>query len=245
MIDVKLKYQISIFLDARNITPTPDTVMAFLGQLKEFGFISSTYQEIVPPVLRPQPRLRLMTQNEEWNIRLGSQRIDMEKMPTDLKGSNLGEIDSFCSDALNYLVKINEIVNKNASRLAFITQYILGEMSEDTFSSTYEALFKHPSFYQDNQPFEWDWRSASRIEKEFAGLRECLNVITILKRTKGDFQLKEQSMSFDRILLTMDINTVAENSDLRFDLSHIKAFNETAQSMQAELLESLLGFISG
>lgn len=244
MIDVKLKYQATIFLDARSITPTPETVITFLGQLKEYGFISSTFQEIAPPILRPQPRLRLMTQDEEWNIRLGSQRIDIEKTPTDLNGSNLGEIGSFCSDALGYFSKINETLNKKASRLAFITQYLLKEMTEDALSSAYEALFKHPSLYDENKPFEWDWRSVSRIKKQFGSLVECLNVITIFKRSKGEFQIKEQSKSFDRILLTLDINTLAENSDIRFDLSHIGAFYEIARSVQADFLDSLLAFIN-
>ncbi|MGD1010565.1 MAG: hypothetical protein ABR951_10485 [Candidatus Aminicenantales bacterium] len=244
MIDVKFKYQASIFLDAKDITPNTETVLTLVGQLKEHGFISGTFQEIMPPILHPQPRLRLMSQNEEWNIGIASQKIDIEKIPIDLKGDNLGELDVYCSEAMSFFAKIYEKYPKKAHRLALITTYLLGEMTEPKLSSINETLFNQPSFYKENPPFDWDWKSTARIEKEFAKLIEPLNIACILQRRKGDFQVKDQSMSFDRIFVTLDINTVSTTSECRFEFPHVKAFYDIAQVMHSDLLKSITEFIS-
>lgn len=244
MIDVKLLYQLSFFLDAQDITPSPKTVLALVDQLKEHNFISSTFNEIIPPVLHPQPRLRLITLDEEWNIPIGSKKVDVKKSPLDMKGDNLGELEDFCSKAKLFYSKIIEKYDKKAHRLALITSYMLEQMPEEKLVGIGNALLEQPPFYDANPPFEWDWRLASRANIEIVGQSEPANIIAALKRAKGDFQVKDQSVQFDRILFTLDINTAPENTESRFGFQQIDEFVSSARKLHGEILGQILDFVN-
>lgn len=166
------------------------------------------------------------------------------KLPTDIKGGNIGEISDFCSDAINFFTKIFEKYPKKANRLALVTTCLLEEMSNSEFNRIYQILFNSPSFYADNKPVEWGWNVVSRIERPIADLLENLNVISILKRLSGELEAKTERLPFQRILLQQDINTIPDSTEARFDLCHIPEFFSTAKTLHDDLETSILSFIN-
>ena len=244
MIDFKLKYEAVIFSDVKDITPTPEVIATLIEQFKGFELIPQTFQEIELPGTAPLNRLRFTSQDEAWSILFGRRRITVDKLPIDIKGSNIGELSDFCSNTMDLFTKIFDKYPRRAKRIALITSCMLEEMSESNFSQIYQNLFKSPSFHTVNQPVEWDWRVVSRVNKEISGLQEALNVITDLKRLSGEVESKTERMPFQRIMLTQDLNTVPDNSDPRFDLSHIGSFYEIVRPLHDELENSILSFIN-
>lgn len=78
MIDIKLKYQASIFSEIKDIIPTPSVITTLIEQFKSHELIPQTFQEIELPGTVGRTRLRFASQNDEWNIQFGRRRINIE-----------------------------------------------------------------------------------------------------------------------------------------------------------------------
>lgn len=244
MIDIIERYQASIFLNAADITPSPDNVTTLVNIFRDRELIPNTFYEFKPPSLLPQPRLRFSNLNSEWIINIGTERIDIEKHPTDPKGNNLGDLSKFCTDAMGMFTKIIEKYNKKSNRLALIANYIMQEMTETHFAKAYTNLFKSSDFYVTNPPFEWNWRAAARIRREIRKQQEAINVVATVIRAKMDYRFKEEVKQIDRLALNLDINTSPENSEFRFDLTHAESFYHEATQLNTRLITELPGFIN-
>lgn len=245
MIDIKLKYQANIFVNAEDILPTPDVITSFLQVFRDKNLIPNTFQELGLASPQPQTRLRLSTPSDEWTIAFATKLIDIRKNPTDPKGSNLGELSDFCSDALDLLQKILNIFTKRANRLALMTNSILEEMPEDRLTSTYLKLFNPPPFYKDNPPFEWNWRNVSEIPFQIKDLSNNLNAITMINRVQGDMTLPSGVTVFDRLQLSFDINTSRKNTENRFDISHIDNYFRQVTKLHDSMCQQMLEYING
>lgn len=244
MIDIRLKYQAALFVDAKDILPTPDIISSLINIFRDRNFVPNTFQQIGFTSDGPAIRLRLSTTNNEWIIAFATHRIDIDKNPVDPKGSNLGELSVFCSDALDFFERIINTFNKRANRLSLNTTGLFEEMTEERLLNFYAKLFRTPQFYNENPPFEWDWRSASSINIQILELAESLNVITTIKRVSGEIGDKSGISRFDRIEFSPDINTSIYNSDYRFGLPHINVFFPQALEIHNMLLKQVEEYIN-
>jgi hypothetical protein len=245
MVDIRIKYVASAFVSAGDIHPTPDATIALLEAFRDKELLPDTFREITPPSMVPAARLGLVSPNNEWVIQLGSNRINIQRNPTDPKGNNLGTVSDFCADAIDLFGRILETFPKKPRRLALITEFLLGEMAESRISEVHDTLFNSPPFYMENRPFEWRWRAVSRTHLDCEGLSEKLNVVSNIARVQGQFASAEEVTDFDRVQVTIDINTIAQNEETRFGMRNIRSFYDQVQRLQATLLEELQGFING
>lgn len=244
MIDINLKYQASIFVNATDIKPEPDTIKLLIDVFKDKSLIPGTFQELRPP--NPvQTRLQFSSQNNEWAVMFASHRIDIEKNPTDSKGSNLGDLSEFCSDATSLFERLITTYKKRANRLALITNFFLDEMSEERFREIYRKLFTPPRFYIDNSPFEWNWRSVSKIPANLQELDESFHVITSINRVRGHLGKGLDMTPFNRLQLSYDINVSPDNPENRFEFPHILTFYNSATELHSNLCEQLFEYING
>ena len=245
MIDFGLKYQASIFLVANDITPTPDTIKTFIDLFSDKGLVPNTFREISPGSPAPRGRLRLSSPNNEWNIKIASTRIDIEKNPISLKENNLGNVNDFCLEVTDFFGRIISKFPKKANRVSLGTIFLLKEMAEPNLSNVYLKLFKPPEFYATYPPFEWNWRSASRIPSIFEEFNETLNAITHIDRVRGEIGLNDEISFFNRIQLSFDLNTSQENAEYRFDINFITAFYQEISAFHDDLVTKITEFING
>ena len=243
MIDYKLKYQVSIFLNASELDATSKNISDLMGVFADKGFIPNTFQEISNLNPQPQNRFALQSPDKEWHINFGTTRIDIEKNPISTKGTNLGSIGDFCNDAKDIVNRILAKVSKKANRLSLVTRVLLDEMSNDNLGKVYKNLFNSPPLYKENLPFEWNWRLVSHIDKEIAGNNETFNVITTLNRIGAQVRDGNSITSLDRIELLLDINTIHQNNEYRFSQENIEAFLELVKDWHIELESDTLNFI--
>jgi len=244
MIDIRLKHQASIFVNANDILPSPDIISSLIDVFRDKNFIPNTFQEIGFTSPLPKARLRLSTTNNEWNIAFATHRIDVDKNQIEPRGSNVGELSDFCSDAIDFFERILNRFNKRANRFTLNTNGLFEEMTEDRLSSIYKKLFRTPKFYDENPPFEWDWRSASRIPIKILDLTDNLNVVTIIKRVRGEIGGQSGVATFDRLQFAPDINTTDLNTDYRFELTHIKNFFPQALEIHNMLIKQIEEYIN-
>ena len=245
MIDIKLRYQASIFVNAEDIEPSPEVTTDLINIFSDRKLIPNTFQELSRSSPNMLTRLRLSDTKNEWNIVFLTNRIDINKNPTDSKGSNIGELSDFCLDANSFFERILTKFNKPANRLVLDTSVMLEEMTEDQLASIYTKLFKPPKFYEENPPFEWDWRSASHFPMDILNLSEDLFVIIPIKRVTGGYNDPSGVIKFDRIQLAPDINTTARNTNYRFNITHVTDFLHKARDIHNRLLTEIEEYING
>jgi len=244
MIDIILQYQASIFVNASDIQPNPDTMTRLITLFRDKELIPSTFQEIGPKTPNPTLRLRMSSSNNEWAINFASERIDIEKTTVGFDNERMGDIEVFYNEVCALYERILGIYTKKANRLSLISGYMLEEMGDVELNEKYFKLFSPPKFYVDNPPFEWNWRSASKYTAEFLGEDEYLNVITAINRAKGQLGKKGQIIPIDRIHLQYDINTVPENQDFRFEMPNIRAFLESVSELQKQFIAEQLEYLN-
>jgi hypothetical protein len=245
--DIGTKYQAVIFGSFADISPTPDVISKFLNVFTDKGLIPGTFQEIAPLIPTPQLRLRMMSPNNEWGINIGSQRVDVSKNPTDIHGSNLGDIVHFCSTATDFFSRIMSEFSKTANRVSLITIGMLKEMTHQKLDRLYIKLFNPLPFYATHHTFEWDNRSTARVPIDLDGTREDVNAITMIKRLQGmftqglfmDMQTQGTLLEFDRIELHIDINSLPQNHAFRFNAQAVAHFYSAVTKVRTELLDQL------
>ncbi|MBA7531062.1 hypothetical protein ES705_23273 [subsurface metagenome] len=244
MIDFKLKYQAILFMNISDLQANNENIRIYMELFSGKDLIPNIIQEFKPPSPVPQNRLRLSSQNNEWAISFGSYRIDIEKNPIDKKGSNLGEVTTFCKDALSDFKKILQVKPRKANRLALVTRFLAKEMTEDQLITIYKKLFKSPQTYTDPIPFEWNWRLVSLIDKTINELPEKVNYITALNRVSGEITDTEEVTPLERIDMNFDINTTAKTVEDRFGTKEIKFFFENVDTWHKDLLDEITEFLS-
>lgn len=243
MIDIIEKYQASTFVNASDITPSPDNITNLVNMFRDKEFIINTFHELTLGNAMPLPRLRFTSPKSEWAINFGTQRIDIEKNPTDPKGNNLGDVSNFCNEVMGMFSKIFEKYNKKSNRIALVTNYVLQEMTKERTAKAYENLFKYNDFYNTHPPFEWNWRSAARTNIDINGEQESINVITSIFRIQGQLRFANEIKPLDRIQLSLDINTSPENAEFRFDLDQTGSVYRQLNDVQKKLLSEIMGFV--
>lgn len=243
MIEYELKYQASLFVQAAKLESTPDLMSALTDLYKDRGFLPGTMYELSGGQIGPRPRPRLSTVDNEWIIEFRSDRIICQKNPAASGGGTLGHLSDFCRDVEDMLCKGLQKLGKHGTRLALVTEVILREMSAAELRDSYRRLFAAPKFFSTEEPFEWNWRSAARVERAIGPHRETLNVIGSVKRFNGHIQIGPEMTSLDRIQVGLDINTIPDADETRFSGEHIQPFFDVAMTLrdgvQNDVLEKL------
>lgn len=244
MIDYRLKYQASIFLNALDMGATPKNISDMITDFSDKGFIPNIFQEINSQNSQPQNRFCLQSPNNEWRINIATTRIDVEKNPTDLKGSNLGSESDFCREAADFFCRIINRFPRKANRLAFVSRFLLNEMPTAGLNDTYNKLFNSPALYEENIPFEWNWRIVSHIEKNITDDKsELFNFVTSINRINGEVRNGNSISNIDRLDLSLDINSIPTRIDDRFGCDEIKCFLKSVTTWHEELKNDIFTFI--
>lgn len=238
MIDIKIRYSASIF--ANSIDATPDNITTLLKAFSHKGFIPNTFQEM--STLNPisQTRFRLSSINNEWVINFGTGRIDILKNQTDSKGDNIGDLEDFCKEVIEIYSLINVSYPRIASRLALCSNFLLKEMSHDQLDKIYSKLFNPPQIYRDNSSVEWNFRTVTRISKSLDTKTELINFVTEINRLTGQMNVNQSLVPFDRIAINLDINTLPNAIDFRFDTRDIENFYSEVITWQNDILNDIL-----
>jgi len=246
MIDIPGTYQAIFFSDNSDITPSADTIPIFLDSFRDRGFLPNTFQEIqiTPAGPGQQIRLRLSPPDQEWDIQIALNRITFKKSAIKPKGSNMGRVEDFVKDVVDFCQRIQRRFPRNANRLSLVTNGLLGEMPEERLQQIYTRLFQPVTFYTENPPIEWELASMARITMTVNGSDEKLNVNTRIKRLQGRMAQPSGFMPFDRIELLFDINTFQATRVPRFDIEAVSDFFLKAAELRATLLKQMEDYLN-
>jgi hypothetical protein len=170
-----------------------------------------------------------------WQVTINVDSIDIELAPADEKGVSLAEFLARSSDVLSMVAAISPLPGH---RMAAVTECFLEAMTVPEMNTLCEHLLHRPPSLQ--TPFEWDWRCAQRVQRNFGGLSEDTNAIAIVKRTNGQRITPKGAEMFDRIRMDLDVNTVADSLLPRYQQAHVRAFFTQAQEWLEGLRDEVL-----
>ena len=239
-------YQAAVFQNAADIAPTSDVISFLIEAFGDKGLVPNTVQQLSLTQPGIVQRLQLSSPNGEWQISFGSGRVDIFKNPTDESGTNVGNLDGFCSDVIDFHGRIQSRFKKRAKRLALVFTKYLREMPDQECEQIYAKLFNPTPFYQENTPCEWNWRSMARLDLEFEeDVVETLNVITAIERVQEQALIDGISQTGDMIRIRWDINTIAQNIEYRFELHNIESFYTKIPSVLSPITEQTMAFLLG
>lgn len=245
MIEINLNYQASLFANLSDINFNSDNTIRVLNLFREYELIPTMFQELTPfhpsPILRPQ----FASPNNEWVVRIATQRIDVEKNPINGLAENMGSLIEFTNRASVLINLFASEFGKKGKRIALRTNGLLENMEDEQLNRIYNTIFNPLRFYLNSQPKEWNTRSVSRINYEINSRMEMVNVITSISRIQGGLVQNNAPIQFDRISADFDINSIPENDNTRFEGTDLSQFYNKAIVTRNEILSEIEGVING
>lgn len=241
MYQILIRYLCSAFVEADNFESTPSNIALVQDALKDKSLSSITVLEVQGPGEPPRPRILLRDQAKGFQVILGSKRFDVSVAgkPSD----PIPTFESVCGRSATILSRILRATKRHATRLAAVQEGFLPERSPKQMSDLARKMLNLRGIYKINPPFEWDWRAATRISRDFGKKHEDILTIVTLKRIAGVMHTPETAENFDRIRLDFDLNTSFENTTPRFGSADTAAFFKAAPGWHADLSSEILPLI--
>lgn len=242
---INLRHQIVVFGNYDDITPNMDTIKYFIDVFANKNLIPSQFKEISLNLTgntvnnSDTSRLSLTSTNGMWNIRFNVDRIDFV-----LTNSNIGKIDmpdaeSFLTEVDDILTKVSKKFPKTHKRVGLVSQYLFKDI--DSGNSSKKAN-KTITFFNDKPIIEWSNKTATRITIQIPEA-EVINISNELRWVKTNIKIEDKSALFDGLLLNIDINTINENQNYRFNNDNLKLFlkeiSQIGEVLKKENIETL------
>jgi hypothetical protein len=238
MLDSKVRFLASAFLDAASIGPDDAELMTeILTALGDKRFMPiPAFEEIAG---RRVPRIAFNTPNDGWRIVLASKRFDVALHPTTRDSANMGDFKDFLTTASEKLTTLLSFFQRRAHRLVSAQEGLLADFGEQGMNAIAGRLFIFPGHFAKCTPFEWDWRVASVSDRTFGERTEAVNTVFTAKRLRGKViggdVAEEDEPEFDRIRVDVDINTAPTNKRERFESTDVADFLTESNTWHAEI----------
>lgn len=243
------KLQASVFVNANDITPRHEKVHTLQAKLSSLNLFQNIINEKSP--LGEVARVGYLSLDRNLLVTLLGPRFDVivsSKEPA--KNTDLGTLSDFITESSEILSILLSHFDLKGNRLALITERNFEELEDSEGRELYPRLFHLPSSMKDKTSKEFDWRVATRSDKNFGDSSETMNMIVTIKR--GGLVITRQqpgqgplSTEKNIINVQLDINTLVENQALRFDKSNISSFFKSASNWHNELSTEMHSLLIG
>ena len=235
MFETTVRNLARVFLNAAHLQARP---AVFAELLRHLGneFLPQTVAELAPTGNTIQ-RVGAATANGEWSVHIVSESVDVTYAPRQGRAVPFQE---FCARAANYVLAAQTLVEQQAHRVALVREGLDEKTPEQLDVLAARLLTKAHPF--DGALFEWDWRVATHVQREFGAYDEQTNTIGILKRVEVTPHGQDPS---DRLWVSTDINTRPQQRRPRFSPEDSAGFVNAAAPWHAELEVALQTLVEG
>lgn len=235
MIRKKLRYQLGCFCNASNIRVNPELLQRAVEKFMPQGFFPTSVQEMDGMTMRPVQRLCLQSPARGLQVVCLSGRIDVVKEIGFFDRPDAGDVNEFVGEAQRILGEVLAEFQIKASRLVFIVEYYLKEMSGEEVEAKRRLLEPHSFIAADAENVEWSVRNISR--GILRGWTESVNHHTVVSNAKAQLFEAEGTVEYEGLHLLLDVNTVGENTETRFDQTNMEDFYVAALGMHDAMIE--------
>jgi hypothetical protein len=221
---INLRHQVVVFGNFDDITPNMDNIKYFIEVFADKNLIPSQFKEISLNLTgntvknNDLARLSLTSINGMWNIRFNVDRIDFV-----LTNSNIGRVEmpnteSFLAEVEDILTKVSQKFPKTYKRVGLVSQYLFKDI--DAKQSSQKAN-KAINFFDEKPIVEWSNKTTTRTTVQIPEA-EIINISNELRWIKTNIKINDRNGLFDGLLLNIDINTINENQNYRFNSKNLK-----------------------
>ena len=226
-----INYQLSVF-GKFSIAPTPEIIANLMTKLNQEtqktmlpNMITSQQIEIPSNRISTISNLGFITQDQMYNIAILNERIDVTY-------NRVNEVEISQSAFYKFAIKALSVIIDNsgitANRLAANVQFIC-EMHD--FNSLYakgKELLKNAEYYNGKNYEEWSLRTNALDSVHINDSNEIINVIT-------DISSAQNTIGKALIVLHTDINTLPQNTNLRFGKETLEPFVESIMPIVSDI----------
>ncbi|WP_270222408.1 hypothetical protein [Kosakonia cowanii] len=200
------EFQFSYFIRGQFVDSSPENIFPLITAF-ENKFLPSFADEITPNGVKKVIRIVGINEFENISVLFSSEAINITLLYRETK-PEIKDVIARLDFITNTLSKIKP--NIKAWRLASIATSI-ERITNEKNTKMYNK------FFHDGSPtdyFEWNTRRATRAKHG----NETLNIVATT--TRGPIMnATNPTEAFDAIVVQLDVNTIAENSTERFDIS--------------------------
>lgn len=241
-----LTFRLSMFGDYNKYSATTANIINWTKMFQELGyeFLPNIIDSKVPQIpfisVLPQSgekRVQFVSKQGDLVVRVIPERVDAEM--------TLGETDDLLSllsektITLEQLLTamLNELNDVPGTRLAYYVDALIPEPSPDAFNSIYEKNNIDLNVNGGIECVEWGHRLNTRVQFTVNESQEMCNALFNLESALLSIQVNKAGEEAPTVTqqkglhFSADINTVAENTVERFEISDLPAFIEQAHSV--------------
>lgn len=235
-----LNFQLSMFGSFINIKPDNDITMKLMAHLQEDRFVPGTVNvavvDAVSKKINSESRLQMVSENKFWNIVFLQERIDVNY--TYLGGNEFyQDFESIFGRAINLLEKVFGVFpNTPGNRIAVNGKILINEKNANEREEFIKRFSVPLKVYGNSEIAEWNIRFNS---KTFVNVSEdtvelCNNIIEL-----GDIVGRENGKPKKRLLVTLDVNTLPENRNLRFTYKNLICLASNVKGMMENTMKEI------
>ena len=243
-----LKFQISLFGNYDEISPSVSTIKTFVELFEDKGLIPNQFQEINinltgDAMHKPGTisRLKLTSSDKSLNINFNADRIDFILNNINLGVFEMLDINAFTTEVEDIAQKIGGVFDKTHKRIGFVSSFLIDNIDLDEVQN---RVFSNIPFFDDKQKANWTCRNAAIVNIE-AEANEICNAVVNVNKIEANLLMNNENSVFNGILLNIDINTLAENSEYRFTKDNISGYIDKMLELQNIIFGEYLTKISG
>lgn len=243
-ISVDFIYRISIFGDFKDIKPEPDTLISLMTDYKEYGFVPSVVTGVDMLTQIPVQYISLSSSGEKVKLIIGPSRVDYEVNVnddnTDVVSGEDKRYSQYIDDAKKILRTLMIKYGKSANRLALFTGRYLVKGDSDKQRSFLQGFTNPIEMYNVQNAIPSEWSTHLMITKDIKinGATEKINIITDVSKVMF-IDREAAGKAFDSFQITLDINTVVEQSALRFSPISLSDFLDEVLIIRKEILKDM------
>lgn len=244
-----LKFQISLFGNYDEISPSISTIKTFVELFEDKGLIPNQYQELSinigkEPIHNPTgtvSRLKLTSSDKSLNINFNSDRIDFILNNINVGVFEMLDSDAFIAEIQEIIGRIGSVFNKTHKRIGFVSSFLINQID---LVEVQNRILSNIPFFDDKQKANWTCRNSIKVNIESDSTELC-NAIVDVNKIEANLFMNNKNSIFKGVLLNIDINTISENSEYRFTTENISRYLNEMLTLQNIIYIEYLNKING
>ena len=239
---VDLRYQISLFGDFVHIESNSGITNELTRELSNFNLIPGAFVEtsLTASGIQNSSRLCMRSADLSFSIEFKLDRIDFYLLNTDINVFEMKSIDSFAKQVKEIYARIDSVIQSKIRRVGFVRY--LQFIDDIDHSKVYRKLNTNIKFYDNLSMKDWSNYLPASITLS-SGIPA--NAVTTIKHFTNELKIASIIKQCDGVMVITDVNTLAENIELKYDICQSMEIVDELQKVEYKLCSQITNFING
>lgn len=242
--DKVISLQMSLFGTFMNIKLETEIVIKLLTALKDNGFVPAsadiTSFDLQTGKMTVDSRMQMISPDKTWAIVFLPDRIDFN-YNYQLGTSTFKSIDKLLEYGNDLVEKVFSVFQATTgNRLALNCKMALENMTDGDLKQFCDRFTKPLSAYNQESYAEWSVRFNARGKVKVSDqIEEECNRIAEMTQIENQNIIEESTVGLHRVIISLDINTMALELEQRFRYENLIYFTNNAKDFIAKVVNEI------